>query len=141
MFVGFSSVTTPTNATPFANNNSACFWIRNGTHTNWQAVTRDATTTSSPVDTGVAPSTTNFQLLEVVSNDGGTSYQFFINNSQVASISANVPVAGTVLYSHFGTCINIASSTRTVDFKSCGTAAGDSASALNWFDIEQEGHL
>ncbi len=141
MFVGFSSVATPTNATPFANNNSACFWWRNGTHTNWQAVTRDGTTTSSPVDTGVAPDTTNFQLMEVVSNDGGTSYQFFINGSQVASISSNVPTSASVLYSHFGTCINISSSTRTVDFKSCGTAVGDPASTINWFDPEQAGHL
>ncbi len=138
MFIGFNSLQTPANTTT-ETANSAYFWCRNGTHTNWQAVTKNGTTPNTQ-DTTIALDG-NFHLFEVVSNDGGTTWLFFIDGTQRASSASNVPVTSTILYTHFGTCINISSSTRTVDYKSAGVACGDPALALNWGDIEQAGHL
>jgi hypothetical protein len=58
--------------------------------TNWIAVCR-ASGSENRIDTGVAASSSAFQVLNININSAGTSAAFSINGSSVGSISSNVP--------------------------------------------------
>ena len=58
---------------------------------NWEAISRQASTETA-ADTGVAPSTTEFQNLEWYLNDDADSIEFFIDGASVATITTNIPV-------------------------------------------------
>jgi hypothetical protein len=61
---------------------------------NWQVVTIN-NSTRTITDTGVAVSATTFQKLSFIVNGNGTSVQFFINNSLVATHTTNIPTGQT----------------------------------------------
>ncbi len=57
---------------------------------NWEAVVRQASTETA-ADTGVAPSTTEFQNLEWYVNDDADEITFYIDGTLVATVTTNIP--------------------------------------------------
>jgi hypothetical protein len=128
-WIGMSSGTLPNTADPGALNVVA-FRARNGTDTNFMAVTSEqAGGTDGATDTTI-PIDANWHLFEIVTEDGGSSYDFYIDGDLVASRSGSTLPPVT---SQFGCRVelpNITSSTRTFSIKSLILATGDPALGL-----------
>jgi hypothetical protein len=94
----FDRATPPTDTSgdmSTASEDGAGFRALNGTDTNWQCVTCDGTT-QNVVDSGVAVDG-NWHDFRVVSDDGGVTYYFYIDDALVATVTANVPRTGQVM--------------------------------------------
>lgn len=57
---------------------------------NWQAVTR-RNNVETAVDTGIAASTTDWRVFDIIVNSDGTSVAFYIDQTLVATITTNIP--------------------------------------------------
>lgn len=65
----------------------------------WQAICGDAPGVETSVDTGVTVTAATWYKLEFEINEDGTSVDFFIDNSLVATITTNIPAgAGFTLF-------------------------------------------
>jgi hypothetical protein len=82
-------------ATNTPNLHYACFRYSAGTDSTIKAVCGTATASQTVVDTLVSVDTTNSQLFDIVYT--GSTFLFFINGVQKASISTNTPVAADLL--------------------------------------------
>jgi len=79
--------------------------------TNWQASCNAGGATPTTVNTGVALSTNTYYDLEIVVSTSAAT--FFINGTQVASITTQIPINSQVLYPYF-LCIASGSSSSLV---------------------------
>ena len=73
-------------------NNSAFIAYRDGTDSQWVALTRDGTTTASPQNIAAIATSTLYRLR--IRYDG-TNYYMRVNNSAEVTCSGNLPAAGT----------------------------------------------
>lgn len=78
------------------------FYFRTVENSNWQAVTRSGGVETAS-DTGVAVSTTNYQLLDITATT--TSVIFKINNSTVATHTTNITSAVNLGLNHYNSLI------------------------------------
>lgn len=95
---------------------AAAFRARNGTDTNFMAVTHDGTTVNA-TDTGVAIDA-NWHDFEIFTDDAGVTWYFYIDGALVATKTTNVPGTTT------GMCFqllqhDVTSSTRSMSFSYC----------------------
>jgi hypothetical protein len=128
-WVGLGNGNMPTTADPGALNVVA-FRARNGTDTNFMAVTSEqigstdgATDTTIPIDA-------EWHLFEIVTEDGGTSYDFYIDGDLVASRSGSTLPPTTATLGVRVELPAISSSARSFCIKSVILAVGDPALGL-----------
>lgn len=98
IWVGFTSAVTSTPTSPTTAVNTVAFRYLGGTDTNWTAYVRNAATANAAVDTGVAVATGTVpsQVLRIemygsASEAAASTIRFYINGSQVASFTTNLP--------------------------------------------------
>jgi hypothetical protein len=91
----FASIPTTMNSDTPAANVIAFRWDSDTDSSNFKAVCQTDATHQTVVDTGVAVVVDAIHLFEIVPQSGGTVMKFYIDGSLVATISTNVPAAGT----------------------------------------------
>ena len=74
-------------------------------------------------------------IFEILSDDGGTSYDFYIDGELVATSSSNLPATSTS-FTYGATAISITSSQREYHFKSLDMLVGNPADSLAYIDQE-----
>lgn len=79
---------------PSASVKSIFFSADQNSHANWQINTSNGVSITT-VDSGVAVSNANYQLLTIFTNAAGTSATFYINGSNVGTISTTFPTNQT----------------------------------------------
>lgn len=125
MWIGLADTIPPATADPGAIDVVA-FRARNGTDTNWQALTSEqAGGTDGVTDTGVAIDT-EWHVFEITCEDGtGTQWDFYIDGVNVASrTGSTLPLTTSQLNCVVGN-VAISSSTREFSIKSLLLTHGD----------------
>jgi hypothetical protein len=82
---------------------------------NWQAMSGDGATDGA-TDTGVAPDTTNTTKLEIVCTGDGTSFQYKINGSTVATRTTLLPSTANLFYFIAGVSSTPAATAKNIQF-------------------------
>lgn len=93
LWMGLYAAATFPNTAALAAEGAAFRW-RNGTDTNIQCVTRDSGGTQDTQDSGVAMDG-NWHDYEILTDDGGTTWKFYIDGALVQTMSTNVPTSTT----------------------------------------------
>lgn len=111
LWAGFLATTSLTVNTADPAVACAAFRVLNGTDTNFIACTHDGTTLQT-TDTGIAADNA-WHDLEVFSDDGGTTWYFYIDGVLVATHSTNVPGGSTKMLPRVRLA-SVTSSSRTI---------------------------
>lgn len=105
-WIGVYTGTTTLNAGLFATNtpNTGYVGFRfcSGTDTHWKAVTGTSNVNQTVTDTGVAFSASPSTLFQILPNIAGTSIDFYINGTNVATNTTNI-ISGNAPVAIFGT--------------------------------------
>jgi len=84
---------------------------------NWTAnVYSNSVTAASPIDTGIAVSTSSWYRLEIVVNAAASEIKFYINNSLVATVASSIP-SGSTRATGFGSNIRKSNGVNAVTVK------------------------